>query len=1122
MLLAGGGLLALALGNADAATAPAEGSPSRGNVSPASFKPASPALRLPTPSLEGRTGIRLQQRTFAEGSAPLAVVTVQSTARTGTTPSAADNDYTRLNIALQGTPGNSTVELDGSFSFAETFARAAWALGSDGTAGTGDDYSILPAPGRSNVRVTAVGGLGSAVITGPGDVPTIDLEGVFYLVGGNYQGWSFSNLDIRNFDLSIGMYFDGGGPDSYDNVQVTNNRIVIASDVPQQNPSGLEFPQNVGLNYAHGSGQVISGNVFELDGGAPGNMVDESAVIGMQSDTSGGAIYEGLVIENNEVNVRGAPNATRPAYVVGIWENAHAHLSNIRVRNNRVTSEAPGAVAGNLRFGFLVTSHSSDSTQVSYRNNTVTGMQIGFVWDSNVAPGPTTVPLSLTGNTITGNGTGARIGASTVARVDFGFNRIAGNGTGIDNSAGAGNVTAPRNWWGCNAGPNIAPCDSYTGTVNVLDWLTLRLRATGQIVTPGTPVNLDADVNRTNTGVEVQSATQFPDGTLVSFATNFGTVTPAQAPTVNGSARSVLTSATAGNADPTATLDGQTVSTRVVFSDGSTVLCVPTSFAPDCDAAFPTIQTAENNALPGSTIRIAPGVYDEQVVIDVDNLTVAGEGRDTTIVRPTTLVVNSSSTTSPNTYAAIVVADDVTGLVVRALTLDGVGAGSACSPGLLGLHFRNSSGQLRDSAVRNIILGAGGCQSDLAVLVQALPTPAGEAVVTLTDNLFTNYGKSAIIADGTGVTLNASGNAVTGRGPLPLGDTGQNGIQVSFGATALLVGNTFTGHSYVPGDFVAAGVFLFESSADLRNNTFTNNQVGLYHIDGSGTHEGNTFSASQSGTGVPVFWGAIFDDPPLNRLPQPYSEGKAANLRARRGVPNDVISGTFRNNTFTGAGSTMSVGLEADAGFGVADVEFLAESNTITGWGTGVVLLDCGAGPSCTNSDFTEARLQCNRIASNTVGLDADITVGVNAENNWWGCNAGPGGTTGCNGISGTSTPVDATPWLVMTHTADPTTIEQFEFSDLTVDFRRNSDGVDVSSICTLPDTPIAFTTTLGTIMTPVSTEDGVAFNVYEGTVVGTAVIRAILDQETESATVIVNARPDFIFGDGFEDLTTP
>src|SRR5213075_2304033 len=121
-----------------------------------------------------------------------------------------------------------------------------------------------------------------------------------------------------------------------------------------------------------------------------------------QSNTSGGDAYDGLQITNNILRVLNAQSAN-PQVILGIWENGHAHSSNITISGNSFTNLAGGNnPATNLQRAFRVTSHSSSTTAVNYTNNTVTGANIGFQWiaGSNFAGNQ---PVNLKSNTILGN-----------------------------------------------------------------------------------------------------------------------------------------------------------------------------------------------------------------------------------------------------------------------------------------------------------------------------------------------------------------------------------------------------------------------------------------------------------------------------------------------------------------------------------------------------------------------------------------------------------------------------------------------------------------------------------------------------------------------------------------------
>ena len=78
----------------------------------------------------------------------------------------------------------------------------------------------------------------------------------------------------------------------------------------------------------------------------------------MQSNTSGGNVYDGLNIANNVIHILNAQSAN-PQVTLGIWENGHAHTSNITITNNSFLNDAAGnSPSLNLERAFRVTSHS--------------------------------------------------------------------------------------------------------------------------------------------------------------------------------------------------------------------------------------------------------------------------------------------------------------------------------------------------------------------------------------------------------------------------------------------------------------------------------------------------------------------------------------------------------------------------------------------------------------------------------------------------------------------------------------------------------------------------------------------------------------------------------------------
>ena len=180
-------------------------------------------------------------------------------------PTANDNDYTRINDAVQASFNGQVIKLLGTFNWTEPNAAASWATGSNYIANDIDDYSILVPANLNNVTFTA-DNLGDATIQGPGDLPGLDLEGVFFFFSTSgaekNQGWTISNIRFLDFDLTIGMFVQGGASDAFQGTHIFNNYIRMARDVA----TAGDTLQNIGIQYSFGMNQIINGNTIDIPG----------------------------------------------------------------------------------------------------------------------------------------------------------------------------------------------------------------------------------------------------------------------------------------------------------------------------------------------------------------------------------------------------------------------------------------------------------------------------------------------------------------------------------------------------------------------------------------------------------------------------------------------------------------------------------------------------------------------------------------------------------------------------------------------------------------------------------------------------------------------------------------
>lgn len=413
--------------------------------------------------------------------------------------SAADNNYRSLANAIGCVQTGQTVTLGGTFDISAPNAQASWALGNDAKTGAGytnDDYVVDVPANANNVTLTAAS-LGATTIQGPGDVSSVDLEGFlqFYNTGIN-TNWTISNLRILDFDLGIGMYCCAGGPgDKYTGTTITNNLIRLAKDLKGASASGPEDFQNIGIHLAYGQNQTISNNTIEIPGDGDSNPASAgqdwwtygatpgwlySSQVGLQSNTHGGAAYDGLQITGNAVKVLTAQGAN-PARIIGIWENGHANSSDVTVSNNQFLNLAGGNdPALNRQMAFRATSHSSGSTTVTYSGNTVQGASMGF-GPMNVNAG--NQPIQMAGNTAINVKTGILLGQNGILHLTNNkLLSVLGSGAGISVPATASvavDSTPPNVIGGFAAGVQVDGSATVDNAKLVMNGTGLLVQGTG-------------------------------------------------------------------------------------------------------------------------------------------------------------------------------------------------------------------------------------------------------------------------------------------------------------------------------------------------------------------------------------------------------------------------------------------------------------------------------------------------------------------------------------------------------------------------------------------------------------------------------------------------------------------
>lgn len=386
----------------------------------------------------------------------------------GTNASVAENHYRVLSNAVGCALSGQTITLNGTFDWTDATAQAEWAKGNDGVATGTDNYRIVAPVDVNSVTLTASPQY-SGFVQGPGDLMGANLEAVFVFAGGDNKDWIIENLEIKDIDMAIAFFNGAGGTDAFNNVKVRNNKIWIPKDLNIID-APLDVNQNIGLHYSFGTNQEISGNIFEVDGTGVSVAPNYSSSVAMQSNTSGGTVYDGLKIINNTIRISGGQNAN-PATILGIWENGHNQNADIQIAGNIFTNLGPGNTpSANLQRAFRVTSKSGATEQVIYENNEVDGTNLAMQWiDPYSYPGGS-MPVIVRNNKFDNNYDDilVRQDGSSASIYDNSFTNT--GHFAISNIAGSGTTIASCNWFGTAVAANIAT--QINGVVDYDPYLT--------------------------------------------------------------------------------------------------------------------------------------------------------------------------------------------------------------------------------------------------------------------------------------------------------------------------------------------------------------------------------------------------------------------------------------------------------------------------------------------------------------------------------------------------------------------------------------------------------------------------------------------------------------------------
>jgi nitrous oxidase accessory protein NosD len=365
--------------------------------------------------------------------------------------------------------------------------------------------------------------------------------------------------------------------------------------------------------------------------------------------------------------------------------------------------------------------------------------------------------------------------------------------------------------------------------------------------------------------------------------------------------------------------------------------------------AFDTIQEGVDAVSAGGTVHVAVGTYVEQVIIN-KNLTLQGAGSTDTIIKASDSPASfkfpeSSATWQPVVFAFGGTADgagNITGtetiqVTISDFTIDGnnrVPTGRSA-----GILLRNiDEGTVFDNTVQNMSING---KETFGILVY------GNSNITITGNNVSGYARGGIGANGDAWgTREASyptpfatieDNTVTGPGMDKDVTWAPNGIQVGWGATGEITGNTVSDNGWPGTEWTGSGIIVAGTdSVEVNGNTVEDNETGIavvgYMWDSSGltaigtwihdnTVDGNTYGISVQDKSVDtviednIIINSTYDgidicnvygNPPIGTVIRSNtitennteSEETSGGIWIATGVPNDLLvhNNIFNNN----------------------------------------------------------------------------------------------------------------------------------------------------------------------------------------------------------------------------------
>ncbi|NYB52465.1 MAG: right-handed parallel beta-helix repeat-containing protein, partial [Methanobacteriaceae archaeon] len=773
------------------------------------------------------------------------------------------------------------------------------------------------------------------------------------------------------------------------------------------------------------------------------------------TSTANGSTIQGFII-------KGATDYNKP----GIYLNG---ATNCNITNNILTGNFHGIDFSNSNNNTIqnntIQNNNWDGLHIlNSNNNKITGNTIK---NQTAASG---IYLNnsnniITENTITDNDFGIYLyqSSSTIQ-----FNRITNNDIcGLWGSAVS--ITAINNWWGTN-NPKIStnyPSDIWatSGTITYNPWIVLTISSSSDIVSHDSSSSVTADLTRNNQGNDTSPYGKIPNGIPINYSTTLGTI-GSPASTMNG--KSVTTfnsSATAGTATVSATLDKQTVS--------KTIINVAGAYNQRTKKTFTTIQAAIDDAttLNGDTILVGGGTYTENVIVAKQLILMSAYGKNVTVQpmnssQPAFTVYSSGSTikgfnikgsTNYGIFLYQVNNCNITGNTI-----------TNCSGGIF-LYYSNNTSISENNATNNTENGIDLYYSN------------GNMI---SGNNLESNGLNGIYIDHTNNNTISGNNATKNT---------LKGIYVDNSKTTTIIRNNATNNKQI-GILINNSNSTWISENNIKNNICENIGGGLVLIDTNNT------TISTNNLTNNTNYGLLLINSNNNTISSNNATNNTMGINLQKTTNNTISLNNVTSNIQDGimllyssnsilSGNNITNNLNYGICLDNSDNTKITE-NKITNNLGGIYLY------------FSPTNVNFNRIVGNTAfGLCNAYSNFVNATNNWWGTNSPTVSSSNSSDIYILGGNIIYDPWIVLN--VNSTYITD-GISNITVDLTYNNQGTNTLPLGHIPNgTNVNFTTDYGSIQQSGFTVNGkTTSQLNYSSPHNTANITVTLDNQIISKTV--------------------